>query len=58
MMYFYVDKKNQQVAMVSQGKIEQTTFDEVQFPATDPVYVEYQSRGGNLYVKNGIIILE
>jgi hypothetical protein len=57
-MYFYVDKKNQQVAMISQGKIEQTTFDEVQFPATDPVYVEYKQTGGNLYIRNNVLKLE
>lgn len=57
-MYFYVDKRTQQVSMISEEKIEQTAFDEFRIDKSNPVYLDYLIKGGSIYVKNGILILE
>jgi hypothetical protein len=57
MIYAYADKRTGQVAMICQGQIEQTAFDEFEFSATDPAYLQYLQTGGNLYVINGKLTL-
>jgi hypothetical protein len=54
MSFVYYDKNNQ-VAMITKGKIKASVFTELEVDDNDPAIVEQQASGGQLFVKNGKI---